>query len=213
MTHPGAPHHVYVDALLGALGRRSRRLVVDDEGLSWGKKSIRFADVTALSYWQSQTTPQVVALIGRHAPVMCQIDLFTGKKRTSIAFRARTDAEHAAFERTVAVLGARVVTRLVDEALAEIDAGRTVEVGRFRLSKSGIGNRRKHVPWESIVAVRPTPQQHTNVLGGLIIYGHDGKGTAFPLWDIFIRDPSSILMPVLVETCTARYAGRAPANR
>lgn len=203
-----------MDAHLGALGRRSRRLVVDDEGLSWGKKSIRFADVTALSHWQLRTTPQVVVPIGRLATVMCQIDLYSGKKRTSVAFQARTDDEHAAFERTVAVLDARVATRLVDEILAAIDAGRTVEVGRFRLSKNGIGHRRTHVPWDSILAVRPTPQQHANLpIGGLIIYGHDGKGAAKPLWDIFIQDPNSFLMPLLVETCTARYAGRPPANR
>lgn len=212
MTHPGSPHPVYVDAYLGALGRRSRRLVVDDEGLSWGKKSIRFADVTALSHWQLRTTVQVGVPI-RLATVMCQIDLYAGKKRTSIAFRARTEEEHAAYERTVAVLDALVARRLVDETLAAIDAGRTVEVGKFRLSKSGIAQRRTHVPWDSIVAVRPSRPQHSKVpMGGLIIYGHDGKGTAIPLWDIFIQDPSSLLMPVLVETCAARYSD-PPANR
>jgi hypothetical protein len=207
--HPDTP---YVDAHLGALGRRWRRLVVDDEGLSWGKKSIRFADVTALSYWQTTTTPEVIVPLRALATVMCQIDLYTGKKRTSIAFRARSENEHAVFERTVAILDDRVAWRLVDEILAAIEAGQTVKVARFRLSREGLRHRRRAVPWESVIAVRPPLRPNPDVpMGGLIIYGHDGKGGAEPLWDIFIRDPNSFLMPMLVDTCVERYA-RAPAN-
>jgi hypothetical protein len=138
----------YVDVRLPGMLFRQRRLVVNDEGLTWGRKAVRFDRVTALACHCIERR-----VVGRTATRGCEIWLYSGKKRVHIAFRAGSEPALGAYDTTREALRTHVETRLVGELLAAIEAGDVVKVQSLQLSREGLTLGRSLVPWPDVVGL------------------------------------------------------------
>ena len=186
---------VYVDARMRGAVWRKHRLLVDSEGVSWGRTTTPYAAITAIAYWSTKSA------LTRG----CEIRLDAGRKRTYIRFRARDAERFVVYERTVAALHEHVWRRIIAEMLAAVGAGEEVEVAGLRLSQRGLGVRKKQIPWAAVVAVRP----HANpsaTNGDLIVYASDERRGVKAVAAIFFSNPNGPLLPSLIRMCGQLYA-------
>ena len=186
-----------VDARVRGIWWKEQRLVIDGEGITWPRRSVRFDEITAVAYWST-----VGAL-----EVGCEFRLYCADRRMHIGFRASNDEQYAVYKSTIAALRSHVEPRLVEEILSVIAAGQDVTVASLRLSRAGFGRGSPPLPWASIVALRPPAQRPPKaIIGDMLVYGRTAGGEVVRIADIFYQRPNGPVLPALISACVANFA-------
>ncbi|MFV2040138.1 MAG: hypothetical protein ACC660_07835 [Acidimicrobiales bacterium] len=188
-------------AILAVPARRGRlTCLVDGDGVSWMDERVRFDEITSVAYATSSGRLNLV-----QARVERRIRLVTASGELQLdlgvrSFGTKFEDEHSAIYSTVvAAVHARVEPRLRSEALRAIAAGRTVRIGKLRLTRDDISIRgRKRLEWRQLpeaqlerrkVIVRGTLEQNTSVLCTLDML-----------------TPGAVLLPELLAEATLPFA-------
>ncbi len=188
----GTARHVYVDASL-SIGLRHRRLLVTDTGVTWGDRSVPYAELTAIAYW-------VMAALGPNRTY--ELRLWTARGRPAmVRFTGRDAATRAAYDATVEALLAHAGRRMMDDALARIEAGETVAFGGWTLDRHSAGQGRTRVAWSTPIDFVPSIEFYGGWWVRAVI---DGRHKEIGM---ILRDVANgPLLREVFDACVRRYA-------
>jgi hypothetical protein len=189
--------HVYVDAAL-SVGLRRRRLLVTDLGVTWGRRSLAYGDLTGIAYW-------VTATLGGTRTY--ELRLWSrGSRPTMVRFIGHDAAVRACYEATVEALLAHAGRKMMDDVLDRIEAGEAVRFGGWTLDRNFAGRGRKRVAWNTPIEFVPSLTFYGGWWVRAVVGGrHREVG-------MILRDVANgPLLRTVFDACIRRYGGPGPA--
>jgi Protein of unknown function (DUF2510) len=183
--------HVYVDAQV-SVGLRGRRLLVTDEGLTWGDRRLGYADLVGIAYW-------VVAALGPNRTYELRL-WAAGQGPMMVRFIGRDAATRATFDATVTALLQHAGRRLMNDAINRVEAGETVEFGGWTLDRQSAAHGRKRVAWTTPIDFVPSRQFFGGWSVRAVVDGRR-KDIGMILQDV----ANGPLLRTVFDACIARY--------
>jgi len=219
MAPPADEDGVLLQVDLTVAMRQNRTLVMDDDALHWGDKTVPYADVTGFAYLITRQS-----MNGVPTTTTYQVDVHTAAGRTRMSFTAasfrsgkvkgdRTDL----FMTIVGILSEKVEPRLIREFVDRVDAGGEVVIGPLTLDRNGITAKRGGgAPITKMIGGRMSPKtapwkDYLEVGWGdgmteVYVANPESRKGRTKLALMPNLEPSAGLLPDLLRTLADRYA-------
>jgi hypothetical protein len=177
---------------------KTDRIFLTEELLEKNDQRIALTDVTAVAYGVTQISGGAMHgsrdLFFSAATPQSRIDIHLGSHARRVA-----QAEERAYQVLVAVAQQLIEPRLIKARVARIASGEAVQVGKLVLTRTGVGDGKKHqIPWPQLASFNVT-NVHVE------LYAHQPDGSVKLDFKTGRGGPDVNLLPTMLKECAARF--------